>query len=78
MALCLISLSKRREFAEDEQEIDAILRESDLEGALENESEEEVPSPSSASTNPSVGNDYQLYEALNLLKGLQISRKITG
>ena len=69
---------ERREFAEAEQESEAMVRESDLDGALEHESEKEFPSDSSGSANPAVGNDYQLQEALNLLKGLRISREITG
>ncbi len=75
----------RREFADTSQtpqEVENFIRESDLKGALENESEDgsdpNVDDSSSPSINPSVGNDYQLQEALNLLKGLQIIREITG
>ena len=65
----------------DEQEIET-LREADLEGSLENQdgndlSDEQLPE-SGSQVNPAVAQDYQLQEALNLLKGLRISRQMTG
>lgn len=65
----------------DEQEIET-LREADLEGSLENQDEndltdEQLPE-SGSQVNPAVAQDYQLQEALNLLKGLRISRQMTG
>ena len=69
---------ERREFADAEQDENPMIRESDLDGALENEAEEENPDSSSLTTDATVGNDFQLLEALNLLKGLRISLGITG
>ena len=69
---------ERREFADAEQDENPMIRESDLDGALENEAEEENPDSASLTTDATVGNDFQLLEALNLLKGLRISLGITG
>ena len=71
----------RREIAEVKQEEISMLREGDLAGSLENEngaeSEPEINSNNSQ-VNSVVGNDYQLQQALNLLKGLRIARTLKG
>ena len=73
---------ERREFSEDEQAGIQTLRESDLEGSLENENAADPDlqdvTDSMPQVNPAVRGDYQLQEALNLLKGLQITRQWTG
>ena len=62
--------------AEEESEYE-LIREADLEGSLENQDEPVEIKPSiHSNVNPAVGKDYQLQEALNLLKGLRISRKL--
>ncbi len=68
---------ERRELAEvDEVER---LREADLQGSLENEDETPAEVETTDSTvNPAVRQDYQLQEALNLLKGLRISRHLSS
>lgn len=66
----------------DHQDDEMSYRESNLEGSLENENAEEMDGLSegqqSPQVNPAVKNDYQLREALNLLKGLEISRNLSG
>ena len=58
-----------------------MLREGDLAGSLENENGV-VPEPeinsNNSQVNSVVGNDYQLQQALNLLKGLRIARILKG
>lgn len=70
---------ERREIAEvDEAEVER-LREADLEGSLGNQDELEVDDqPADSKVNPAVRQDYQLQEALNLLKGLRIARQQSG
>ncbi len=54
-------------------------RESDLAGALENETAPESESQSDRPrTHPAVESDYQLQQALNVLKALRISRTLTA
>ena len=64
----------------DDQDDSMSFRESDLEGSLENENAGELDELSEPQelpqVNPAVKNDYQLREALNLLKGLLISREL--
>lgn len=71
----------RRQIAEVKQEEISMLREADLAGSLENENGS-VPEPSTNSNNsqvnPAVGNDYQLQQALNLLKGIRIAQSLKG
>ena len=71
----------RRQIAEVKQEEISMLREADLSGSLENENGS-VPEPSTNSNNsqvnPAVGNDYQLQQALNLLKGIRIAQSLKG
>ena len=71
----------RREIAEVKQEEISMLREGDLAGSLENENGAE-PEPeinsNNSQVNSVVGNDYQLQQALNLLKGLRIARILKG
>ena len=72
---------KWREVDEPEEQDNSMsFRESDLEGSLENENADELDELSEPQelpqVNPAVKNDYQLREALNLLKGLLISREL--
>ena len=73
---------ERREIsaAEDEDEQIGSLREADLEGSLDNQNEIDVEQQQEvdAQVSPAVRNDYQLQEALNLLKGLRIARQYTS
>ena len=73
---------ERREVsaAEDEDEQVESLREADLEGSLDNQNEidAEQQQEVDAQVSPAVRNDYQLQEALNLLKGLRIARQYTS
>ena len=48
------------------------LREVDLPGHLENEESEQPEQPQNSTSGPDLENDYQLREALNLLKGINI------
>ena len=69
---------ERRELNDvDEQESD-VLRESDLDGALENENAAQEDETVNSLVHPSVARDYQLQQALNLLKGLRIGRALQG
>ena len=62
-----------------EQEEVGRLRESDLEGSLDGEEfDDGVEEGNESSLNPAVKEDYQLQEALNLLKGLSIARRQIG
>ncbi len=67
---------ERKEISEvDEAEVER-LREADLEGSLGNQDEVDVGQvPTESEVNPAVRQDYQLQEALNLLKGLRIARQ---
>ncbi len=66
----------------DDQNESMTFRESNLEGSLENEnanSTDELDSQRlSPQVNPAVRRDYQLLQALNLLKGLRISGNFSG
>lgn len=72
---------ERREIptSDDDQGVET-LREADLEGSLENQDEQEPANEQlpESQVNPAVAQDYQLQEAFNLLKGLRISRQLTG
>ena len=62
-----------------EQEEIGRLREADLEGSLDGEDLDTGAEEGNESTlNPAVKEDYQLQEALNLLKGLSIARRQIG
>ncbi len=52
--------------------------ESDLPGAFENENGEEISEDELVVQHPSVAQDYQLQQALNLLKGLRIHRSLSA
>ena len=68
-----------RELPEFEQEEVGRLREADLEGSLDGEDlDDGVEEGNESSLNPAVKEDYQLQEALNLLKGLSIARRQIG
>ena len=73
---------ERREISEAEDEDEQIesLREADLEGSLDNQNENDAEQQQEvdAQVSPAVRNDYQLQEALNLLKGLRIARQYTS
>ena len=73
---------ERREISEAEDEDEQIesLREADLEGSLDNQNgnDAEQQQEVDAQVSPAVRNDYQLQEALNLLKGLRIARQYTS
>lgn len=62
-----------------EQEEVGRLREADLEGSLDGEElDDSVEEGNGSRLNPAVNEDYQLQEALNLLKGLSIARRQIG
>ncbi|MXW48518.1 MAG: S41 family peptidase, partial [Gammaproteobacteria bacterium] len=62
-----------------EQEEVGRLREADLEGSLDGEDlDDGLEEENGSSLNPAVKEDYQLQEALNLLKGLSIARRQIG
>ncbi len=68
-----------RELPEFEQEEVGRLREADLEGSLDGEDlDNGMEEGNESSLNPAVKEDYQLQEALNLLKGLSIARRQIG
>ncbi len=68
-----------RELPAFEQEEIGRLREADLEGSLDGEDlDDGVEEGNESSLNPAVKEDYQLQEALNLLKGLSIARRQIG
>ncbi len=68
-----------RELPAFEQEEVGRLREADLEGSLDGEDlDDGVEEGNESSLNPAVKEDYQLQEALNLLKGLSIARRQIG
>ncbi len=69
----------RKEISEvDEAEVER-LREADLEGSLGNQNDiENEVQESDSQVNPAVQQDYQLQEALNLLKGLRIANQYSG
>ena len=72
-----IIVSERRFTENDEEQF--VYRESDLSGALENESGAVADDSDNASeTHPMVVDDYQLQQALNVLKALRISRNLTA
>ncbi len=66
----------------DDQNESMTFRESNLEGSLENENVNSVDEADdqqlSPQVNPAVRRDYQLLQALNLLKGLRISSNFSG
>jgi len=68
---------QRRELADADDSAPERLREADLEGSLDNQDtiQAEPQESEVAQTNPAVRQDYQLQEALNLLKGLRIDRQ---
>lgn len=68
-----------RELPALEQEEVGRLREADLEGSLDGEDlDDGLEEENGSSLNPAVKEDYQLQEALNLLKGLSIARRQIG
>ncbi len=68
-----------RELPAFEQEEIGRLREADLEGSLDGENlDNGTEEGNESSLNPAVKEDYQLQEALNLLKGLSIARRQIG
>ena len=68
-----------RELPALEQEDVGRLREADLEGSLDGEDlDDGLEEENESSLNPAVKEDYQLQEALNLLKGLSIARRQIG
>ena len=68
-----------RDLGEEQEDDQFLIREADLSGALTNENgqEEEEPSSSTQSeSHPALQFDFQLQQALNLLKGLKVSKAI--
>ncbi len=62
----------RREFVENDEDQMLNVREADLEGSLENEDQSQQSPTEEVAVNPAVNHDYQLQQALHLLKGLRI------